>query len=225
MKISLIILSLLLTDLAFAQNKWFVKAGFVHSSFKKLDKWDKIDPLSEFGFGFGREWSYSNNFYLSASIDFLEKGATLRHKTIRPTRFLDPEYVYYNDIYVHIKYFEIPVLFKHGFDLADNFSLKIFSGITFSIQTRDRSKVERKEISFSLAGHEDRQTDYFTNEESGFNINANILFNFGIELVYSNFALNLRYAHDNRQTFSVRTVSEIYKTMYSYQVFLVYYLS
>ncbi len=224
MKILFTIVLFFLINSSFAQDRWFTKAGIVSSSFKQLNKWEKIDPITEFGFGFGREWSFSNSFYLSASIDFLEKGGTIKHQEIRPLSYLDEKYVYYNDIHVIIKFFEIPVLFKHGFDLIDNSSFKIFSGITFSIQTRDKSKINRKEISFTFENNEDRPTDFGSNEESGFNINANIIYNFGVELVYSDFAINFLYAHDNRECFSVDSISEIYKTMYSFQGFVIYYL-
>jgi hypothetical protein len=221
--ILIVVILLNFSNSVFAENSWFLKFGIAHSALKEIEYWDRIDSILGFGGGFGREWSYKNNFFLSASFEIIEKGGILRDRTIKPYGDNDNA-VYSHDIYTRFTFIEIPVLFKHGFEISDNSMIKVLSGITLSFPMDDKSELEKIKYSFTWRSDVSREVDYLGEMESVFgNYPIGFLINLGAEIFISPIALELKYVLDTRSTIWSDSLSPIYRTMYSYQAHLVFY--
>lgn len=90
---------------------------------------------------------------------------------------------------------------------------------------KDYSKIKKTKYGFSISGNENRDVDYGQLRDSGFGNNPiDLIFNFGFEMTYIHYAIGFNYALDNREIIWVDSISEMNRTMHSYQFFLIYYL-
>jgi hypothetical protein len=224
-----LVLFLLFISFSFsnAENHWFAHLGLSSSTFRDSHNFDNIEPIQGYLLGIGKEWSFSNKFFISAGIQYSLKGAILKSKLIYPINdFQTTMDIYKQDIIGKIGFIEIPIHLKHGFNFK-YFCFKIYGGINYSIPFRDYTVLEKNTLWLADANPDDYKNhfEYDEWEESGFgNNNAAFIYDFGIEFLYKRIGLNLMYSLDSRDVWWFDSISEIYKSMYSYSLSLILYL-
>lgn len=225
----LIIAFLLLMCISFpeAKNNWFFHVGGTVSDFRDSHNLDDIKSINGFFYGFGREWSISDNFLISAELKYSVKGAILENKRIQPVYFINYEVdIYRTDIICKIGFLEVPIHAKHSFTLK-YFDLKVYAGFSYSIPYRDLTKLEEKELWLSNINPYDYRHlfEYQRWEDSGFgNNHSDFIYDFGIEIVYKHYGISFMYSYDSRYVWWFDSISEVHKNMYSIHLSLLIYL-
>jgi len=223
----LIFVLLTFFSISFAQkeNHWFLKGGLVYTT---LTPSSDVDPKIGHLVGFGGEAALPYNFLISLEINYLVKGATIEKKPLAPRLYFDnyPDglRVYNHNIHCYITYLEFPFLLKYKLDLDKSISLRIFTGISYSIPLKDYSRLEKRTYQFTHDPDGDYPYEYGQSIEPKFeSYKSGIIYRVGFELLINSFGISLSYGMDSRDEIFCTFVSPIHKNMKNLQLSLTSY--
>lgn len=222
-KIAILISVTIVLCSAQEKNNWYIKGGLNTNSYKNTYNIENVSSMTGYNFGAGYELLFKNYFFVSVGLEYIVKGANLHNKTIQP---LDENIleIYNYDIQCRFAYLEIPIFLKHGFNLKNDFFLKLYSGITYSKPIKDMSKIIKKD----LRGYRNPEIEYYYDfqkyPESVFEDNkGDIVLSLGLELKYKFLGINLQYSLDGREIYFCDSITPIYKTLYGFHIGLIFY--
>jgi hypothetical protein len=220
MKKTIFLLSLLLLfhDNGFPQNEWQFKAGANSSYFV-----DAENSSSKIGytFGIGRKINIYGELDITLELDYTTKGAILHERTIRPYRPENVVNIYSWDIHGINSYIELPVLISYSFDIWKEWTIGLVFGPALSVPVKDLSEFKR--VRFVEEYDPDNlgltTYDYHLWQESVFGNNSlSIIYNFSINISYSNVFIEFRYVLNNREIYYFGELSDIKYEMNTFQL-------
>ena len=220
MKKTILLLSLILLfqDNGFPQSKWQIKAGANSSYFV-----DAENSSSKIGYtlGIARKINISGDLDITVELDYTTKGAILYERTIRPFRPRDVVNIYSWDIHGNIGYIELPVLLSYSFPVYEEYNIGLFFGPALSVPVKELSEFKKvifiEEYDPNNPGSPNY--DYHLWQESVFpNNTLSIIYNFGLNISYSNFFIEFRYVLNNRGTYYFGELSDVNYEINTYQL-------
>jgi len=220
MKKTILLLSLILLfqDNGFPQSKWQIKAGANSSYFVDVE-----NSSSKIGYtlGIARKINISGDLDITVELDYTTKGAILYERTIRPFRPRDVVNIYSWDIHGNIGYIELPVLLSYSFPVYEEYNIGLFFGPALSVPVKELSEFKKVEFieEYDPDNRGSTNYDYHLWDGSVFaNNTLSIIYNFGLNISYTNVFIEFRYVLNNRGTYYFGELSDVNYEINTYQL-------
>ena len=203
----------------FSQSNWRLKGGLTLSYFTDADN---SSPGLGLMLGLSRKFILKNNFSICGEVNFATRGAILENRSISPYTS-ETEYAYTWDIHGTIGYIDIPILVQHTSLLKNKTNLTFYIGPSFSIAILDFTKFEKRDFIeiYDWNNPSKIEYDYAFQEESTFGNNfIGFSLDFGIDLSFTNYLIELRYVVDTRNVYYFKDLSEVNHKMNSIYILI-----
>jgi len=210
MKIFIICIFLLLIDYSFAQHNIFFKAGPSYSWFVNAEN---SSPIIGYSIGVEKGFHLFKGLFFDVGIGYTTRGVALENRTIQPyqTEGIDINAYYWN-LYGKIGYLEFPLHLKYKFPLSKEITIAPIIGITKSFPSKDYSNLKQENFykTYNSNINDWYDYDYHFQQESTFGNNPErYLYNFGFEVYYMKYSLNLIYNIDDTLYYYLKNLDDI----------------
>ena len=218
--IFILFILILFQNNGYPQNNWQIKAGPDFSYFVNAE-----NSSSKIGYilGIARKMDVYADLDIIVELDYTTKGAILNDRKIRPVASSDPFNAYSWDIIGNIAYVEMTVMLSYSFSVFKEYNIGLFLGPVYTMAVKDLSEFRKVEFieEYDPLNPSTTDYDYHFEQESGFvRYNISTIYNFGLNISYSNFFFEFRYVLNNKGNYSFGTLRDVHYEINTYQFLL-----
>lgn len=170
-----------------ATSRFRLSLGSTYATFQDGDGEGKIGLFA----GVGKEWGIYKNLSFVSGVNYVQKGAILKHKIVK--YYLWDASVFVYDIDCSIGFLDIPIGIQYKLPIYKKFGLEIFWGPSLLLAVQDRSSTR---LIDEYLSQETKNDFTFTDlwgwfyHSSGWGINS------GFGLTWDSFSVECRYTRD-----------------------------